>query len=647
MELSGQALLTLAILAAAIFGFIREKYPPDLVAMLAVLSLMVTRILDPGEAFSGFAHPATVSVAAVLILSNGLERTGALTFLARRFFAPFGGSEFLLTALLMVLVGGLSAFINNTAAVAVFIPVVLDVCRRQGASPGRVLMPMSLAATFGGMCTLIGTSTNLVSHQYAVESGLPGFTMFELGRVGLPMLLAGSLYVLFVGRWFLPKNAISAATGPVSRTGLYAADLRVPATSRWVGKPVRPNNILRDFDVELVEILRGGARLHLPDQPDLVPGDTLRVRGSLDRILAMTSRAGLSVLDPSAFTVSEAGGGGRPGSEPHGLAADRTTPAGAMPPPVRSETPSIPARPGGTLLPDAIPAATAGDPLHMAELVILPGSWMVGRTLEGTRFAERYHAVVLAIHRPGGVIEEAIHRVRFHPGDVLVLEGPAADLQHLADTPGYLAVGAPERPAERPDKLRVALVTLLLVILAVSFNILPIVIAACAGCAALVLTGCLRPREAYQAVDWSVIFMLAGALALGSALEKTGVTVALADGMARANLGNPHLVIGAFFVVAMVVSEFMSNSATVALLAPVAVSSAQQLGMNPMAVLAAITFGASAAFAMPIGYQTSLMIYGPGGYRFRDYVRMGIPLDCLLAAIAIWLIPKFWPLVLP
>jgi di/tricarboxylate transporter len=230
-------------------------------------------------------------------------------------------------------------------------------------------------------------------------------------------------------------------------------------------------------------------------------------------------------------------------------------------------------------------------------------------------------------------------------GDVLVVEGDRESLKALDEAPGFLVIGTPDISVPRAGKLIITLLTLIAVVTLVSFGVIPIVTAGIAGCAVLMLTGCLRPREAYQAIDLSIVFLLAGSLALGAALEKVGLTTALANLLAQAHgVASPFVVMAGFFVVAVVVSEFMSNSGTVPLLAPIAISIAAKLGLNPMALIVAITFGSSAAFAMPIGYQTSLMIYGPGGYRFKDFIRMGIVLDALVAMLALWLIPKFWPL---
>lgn len=612
-----QPALALLILAGAVWSFVRERISPDLTSLLALLALLLTGVLTPAEAFSGFSHPATVSVAAVLVLSAGLERTGALTFLARRVLAPVSRSEWLLTIAVMLVIGLVSAFINNTAAVAVFIPVVLQACRRSGIAAGRVLMPMAHAATFGGMCTLIGTSTNLVAHEYARSNGLPGFRMFEFANVGLPMALAGSLYIVFVGRWLLPRSA--PPRHPVGRVRPYLSELVVPERSGWIGRVLRPDRFSRDHEVELVEVRRGDAVVPLDSRgARYQAGDHLRVRGPLEHVLALARR--------EQFEVHGAESGPAASSEPD------DAPGEAPPPPSAPQEP--PAR-----------ATGEGGPLPLTELVVLPNSQLVGRTLAGSRFSERFGASVLAIHRPGGAMEDRPIHTRLRAGDVLVVRGTDESLLALSATPGFVVAGRPVHYEERPEKLWIALVTLAGVVSSVSLGLLPIVTAASAGCAVLMLTGCLRPREAYQAIDWSIVFLLAGALALGLALDKTGVTSTLAGLLAGAGgTTTPWLVLAGFLLLSIVVSEFMSNSATVALLAPVAVSSAQQLGINPMALLAGITFGASAAFAMPIGYQTSLMVYGPGGYRFRDFARVGLPLDLMLGALALWLIPLYWPL---
>ena len=608
-----KAVVTLLILAATMYGFVSERLAPDVTALLALLALLLTGVLTPYEAFSGFSHPATISVAAVLVLSAGVERTGVLTYIARRLLTPIGNSELTLTVVIMVIISSISAFVNNTAAVAVFIPVVIEVCRRTAASPSRLLMPMSHAATFGGMCTLIGTSTNLVAHEFARSQGLRGFSMFELGKVGIPMLIAGFAYMIFVGRKFLPRTQ----PGDVLAMQLgerYVAELIVDPDSSWTGKEVNAEHFERDFDVDLIGVLRAGQALTISD-PNLVfaPYDSLLVRGPLENVLNLTSQNGLELHRPNIFVQEE---------EPEPTdETDEASDKSANDEQKEAHTRS-----------------------QLAEVVVLTTSGLVGRTLKEARFAERYDAVVLGLRRRGEVNERPSVTALL-PGDMLLVEGKRDALQALSETRGFLVVGTPAHPEQRPGKLVITIATLLSVVLVVSLGFLPIVTAATAGCAVLMLTGCLRPSEAYRAIDLSLVFILAGSLALGAALNKTGITTVLANWLAGvSDTTGPYLVLAGFFVLAVVVSELMSNSGTVALLGPITISVAAKMGINPMSLLAAITFGSSAAFAMPIGYQTSLMIYGPGGYRFRDFILMGIPLDLILAVLALLLIPYFWPL---
>ena len=621
-----KAVLTLAILAATLYGFVSERLAPDVTALLALLALLLTGVLTPAEAFSGFSHPATISVAAVLVLSAGVERTGALTFIARHLLAPLGHSETLLTVSIMLVISLLSAFVNNTAAVAVFIPVVIEVCRRTGASPGRVLMPMSHAATFGGMCTLVGTSTNLVAHEFALSKGLPGFSMFELGKVGLPMLLVGYAYILLVGRRFLPRNP-SGDVAPLARADHYLAELVVEPGGSWDGREVSAEQFAQGSDVELVGLMREG-QVKGADGSGirLSARDSLLVRGELGKVLALAGQDGLELhrplrLPPSFVETRE------------GVTETNQTDA--------KSTSAAPA-PGSS--PQARPAQEAARHLPLAEVVVLTTSGLIGQTLKDARFAERYDAVVLALRRRGEVRERP-SETPLLAGDMLLVEGERSALRALGETHGFLVVGTPAHPEARPGRLVVTVATLLAVVVVVSVGWLPIVTAATAGCAVLMLTGSLRPREAYEAIDLSLVFLLAGSLALGTALEKTGVTDVLAAWLTQLSTATgPFAVVVCFFFVSVLVSELMSNSGTVALLGPVTLSVAAQMDVNPMSLLAAVTFGSSAAFAMPVGYQTSLMIYGPGGYRFRDFIRMGVPLDVILALLALWLIPVFWPL---
>ncbi len=604
----------LLVLAASVYLWVSGRLPADVTALLAMVALLVTGVLTPEETFAGFSHPATLSVAAMLVLSAGLERTGAIAFLARRVLGPLGGSEGLLTFVLMLVTGTMSAFVNNTACVAVFLPVVREVSRRTKARASKLYMPMAHAATLGGLCTLMGTSTNVVAHEFARANGLPGFGMFEVGLVGLPMALAGMAYVFLVGRWFLPSGGESTPKTP-PRSGEYQAEVVVQPGSTWVGKRMRAQDFARDYEVELLGLSRDGSELRLLGEEErFSAGDRLRVRGPLERVLALEHAPGLELRRPN----------------PKGAPASELAPA----------TASVQG-------PDSQASGPqAAAPAHeIRELMVLPRSWLIGSTLASLGFARRFGSVVLAVHRPNELLHGTPASHVIHAGDVLVVEGPAEVLDTLSAERSLYYIGRPNVPADRVHKVWIALLVMVAVVAVVALGWAEIVVAATTGAAVLMLTGCLQPREAYKAIDLELVFLLAGSLALGRALDETGVTSAFGQALATAGGGfGPHAVMAGFLISSVLISEFMSNSGTVLLLGPVALSTSAQLGLNPMALLAAIMFGSSAAFAMPIGYQTSLMILRPGGYRVKDFVRMGLALDLFIVVIGLWLIPRYWPL---
>jgi hypothetical protein len=424
------------------------------------------------------------------------------------------------------------------------------------------------------------------------------------------MLIAGTAYVLLIGRHFLPRAA-AEDDQKLYEPGRYLGEVVVQAHSPWLGQEIDAEILDRDFELELLGVVRDGQVMGLDDpKPSYAARDSLWVRGSLEDLLKL--------LDQD------------------GLALDR---------PTKIEKQEIPLIPIAETATDH--AAETGDeaPLLLAEVVVLTTSGLIGQTLKQARFAERFDAIVLALKRRDE-FEGGVSTARLHAGDVLVVEGKEDALRTLADTRGFLVIGAPSYPEKPSGRTAIALLTLVGVVLSVSLGLLSIVTAATAGCAVLMLTGCLRPRDAYRAIDLSIIFVLAGALAMGLALDKTGVTTLLAQALTGlTGFTGPYVVLIGFFLVAVIISELMSNGGTVVILGPIALTTAALMGINPMSLLVAITFGASAAFAMPIGYQTSLMVYGPGGYRVRDFVKMGLVLDLLLAIIALILIPYFWPLV--
>ena len=612
--------IVLATMAGAIYAFAREKFPPDVTALLVLLVLVITGVLTPAEGFGGFSHPATISVAAVLVLSASLERAGAFDVLARRLLAHIGRSELLFAIVLMITVGALSAFINNTAAVAIFLPIVLETCRRTGARPGRLLLPMSFAAMFGGLSTLIGTSTNIVVHEYARSQGLSGFSMFEFARLGLPLFALGIVYLLVAGRWLLPHGAMPDPAEERDSASRYVVDVFVEVESSWIGKQVCPSAFQRDHDLELVGIWRSDAVLRrVPPWPKLMAGDRLRVHGSVKQVMGFLEREGLRAAERAHPRRTVFAGVGTTASASGGVAT--LEPATQI-----------------TIDSNPVPRDV------IAEVVLMPTSPAVGHALETARFRGVYAASILGMRRAGRRAATLPAGEVLHAGDALLLQMTPSQLDALRDDPAVLVIGATPQPESRPGRMAISLAILAGVVLTAAAGVLPIVTAASAGCILLMVTGTLRPREAYESINWQVVFMLAGVLAMGTAMHKTGIAAVLADGLTAISRDwGPVIALSALYALTAVMTQFISNTAAAALFVPVALDAAELLAVHPEPFLVAVTFAASTAFATPVGYQTNLMVLGPGGYRFADFVRIGLPLSVLFWLVATFAIPQVWP----
>lgn len=588
-------ILVLAILVAAVWLFATEKFPIDFVAVMVLGAVLVTGLVTVEEGISGFANPATITVGAMFVLSAGLMKTGALQALAR-LLERFGRHPLGLLLLLIPAAALPSAFINNTPVVAVFLPLVLAVCARRKFSPSKFLIPLSFASQFGGVCTLIGTSTNILVSELSAQAGLGTFAMFEFSRLGLIMVAAGALYFLAIGYWLLPERRGEELTATY-QLGEYLTELRVMAGSPLIGKTVRAARLDRHHDVTVLEILRGAEKLFAPLNEALRAGDILLVRGKVKALMELKSATQLEI-------------------EPEFKLRDDT---------LRS-----------------------GD-LALVETLVAPRSRLQGRTLAELEFRRQYNAIVLAIQRQGHTFREQLRSVRLRFGDALLVMGPRAEIARLRAGEDLIVLEPVDEPALRQHKGILALVIVGLVVLFAAVPLvggrpLPILATAVLGCVALVATRCISLEEAYAAIDWKVIFLLAGILPLGIAMEKTGA----AEFLARHSLQlvgdfGPVAVLAMLYLLAAVLTECMSNNACAVLLTPIAISTATGLGLSPKPFLMAIMFAASTAFATPVGYQTNTMIYNPGGYRFTDFMKVGIPLNLLFWVLAIYFIPRFWP----
>jgi di/tricarboxylate transporter len=585
-----EGLLTLLVLCGAVILFVTERLPVDVVAMIVLASLLMLGLVSPAQALSGFSSEATITVAAMFVLSTGLTRSGALRSVGTAFARI--RQTWLFTLVVMVSLGAMSAFVNNTAALAVFLPVVLGVAAANRFSASKVLIPMSYAAQMGGVCTLIGTSTNLLVNSLAQDLGLPGFGLFEFAPLGLITMAAGLVYVTLVGPWLLPERRTAEIT-ETYELGKYIAELRVMPGSPLIGQSVAEAKLGERHGVFVLELLRGEEKIWSPRAQKLQEGDILLTRGDWSRLSNLKDTTRLEI-------------------EPEFKLRDEQ---------FRDE--------------DQV----------LTEVMVSPGSRFIGQTLRTLEFNWHYNATVLAIHRRGEVLREKLRDVELAVGDILLMVTSPGEMLHLRANTNVVVLTERE---ESPTSSRRAWITLAIMVAVVgvaTLEWLPIVASSILGCIALVVFRCLEPDEVYEAVDWRVIMLLAGVLPMGIALQSSGAAGFLADRTLDLVGGwGPLAVLAAIYLLTATLTEFMSNNASAVLMTPIAVAAAQSIEANPTAFVVAVAFAASTAFATPVGYQTNTMVYSLGGYRFMDFVKIGVPLNLLFWAIAVTFIPVFWPL---
>nr|WP_238345780.1 SLC13 family permease [Luteimonas saliphila] len=579
--------LTLGILAGAIYLFVTEKVRMDVVALLVMTALLATGVVTVPEALSGFSSQATVMVGAMFVLSAALQRNGALVAIGELLSKIRWRWLFLL--LMLVLVSCVSAFINNTATVAVFLPLVIAASTANRWAPSRFLIPLSYMSQAAGACTLIGTSTNLLVDAMARESAGIGFTLFEFAPLGIVFVGICMLYLMTVGRWLLPDRGIPGSDD-TEHVGRYVAELLVPAESDAIGlrrEQVVPATI---DDVLVLEILRNGDPVH-GEAAVVREGDRLLLRGEWKQIAAVR-RARRLRFDHVARDLDG------------DLAAGRV----------------------------------------QVEAMVSPGSHLIGHTLAGMRFGHMYRTRVHGIHRRLLDIRQPLDHVELSVGDVLLLDAPEKAIEDLRADKGMIVLGTHKEA--KVDVFRAAMSVLVMAatIGVVALGWLPIVVAALIGCAALLVFRLIDPDEAYRAIDWRVILLLAGIIPLGIALQKTG-GAALAAEFMIGSLGGygPLAALAAVYLMTAIATEFMSNNASAVLVVPIALAAAESLGVDPKPLLVAVAFAASTSFATPISYQTNTMVFTAGGYRFSDFVRIGLPLNVVFCTAAILLIPRFFP----
>lgn len=581
--------LVCGLVLSAVILFATERLPVDLTAMIIMGAMLLSGMISAEDAIGGFSNPATVTVGAMFVLSAGLFKTGAVNLLGNS-LARLGRISFwLVLVVMMLMVGVLSAFINNTAAVAIFLPVMLTIAKDCGFSAARLLLPLSFASMFGGVCTLVGTSTNILVSSIAERHGLQPIGMFEPTSLGLLFFGAGSAYLLLVGIRLIPKRGGAAERGPTFGSGDYQIEIVLGPEARSVGTVLADSPLLHDVSIRSVEVFRNGKRLEQTMQELVLQvGDQLKLRADLENFRKLKERQGIAL---------------------------------------RQET-----------------GAAADEEAALVEAVVAPGSTLDGRSLKQARFRSRYGLTALAVRHRGRVMREHLEEMQLKAGDVLLFEVAQKQLQLLRDDRTFVLVSQVELPNFRKSRMLTAIAIVAGVVLAAATGAVPIVAGAIVGCILMVLTRCLTLEEAYGSINWQVIFLLAGVLTLGTALETTGAA-RLLGGLLVEHLGSlgPVALVSGLYLATSLLTELMSNNATAALLAPIAIAAAESLGIDARPLLMAITFAASASFMTPVGYQTNTLIYGPGQFRYADFLKVGTPLNILFWILATIFIPRFWP----
>jgi di/tricarboxylate transporter len=582
------------ILILALGLLITEKLPLDLTAIGIMVILMVTGILTPLEAVAGFSNPAVITVGAMFLISRAMVRTGVVGYIAQKVISSSRGNANIAMLVTLLVVAVSSAFINNTPVVVLFIPVVLSLSCEYGFSPSKFLIPISYASILAGTCTLIGTSTNIIISDLSADYGYGTLGMFELSVAGVPIALAGLIFIYLFSPWIMP--ALSSPTCELNdgEHRRYLAEFRIPRGSRLIGED--PAQILtRKYpSIEVLELIRY-SHVFYParDIEKIAADDLLLVKGSLSELI--------EVLQDDTVELPDGG-------------------------------------------PD-LDFTKGSDKSLIVELIIPPQSTLLNERLIETELKRDPDIHIIAIKRTGlHYTEKEIHDIRLRIGDILLVRSPLKKLDQIRAGSDFIIVEDVHHEIIHKKKAPLVLLVFGGIVAAASLGLADIMVCALAGVFLMILFGCLQLRDAYRALPGNILLLIVGVIALGVAMEKTGATQLYAATFLSLFSGlDARVVLGGIILLTSLVTHLLSNNATGVLLLPIAVSTALTLGVDPKPFIIGVCFGASACFASPMGYQTNLLVYGPGSYRFTDYLKLGIPLNIIVIGMGSILIPIFWP----
>ena len=618
--------IIMLILLVTIGMFLWGRWRHDMVALGAMLACVFTGLIEAQSAFNGFGHPAVITVACVLVLSRALQSSGAVDVLTR-LVLPANAGPTLSIAALTVLAALLSGFMNNVGALALLMPVAIQLANRLQLAPGQVLMPLAFASILGGTMTLIGTPPNLIISGIRASEGAGGFKMFDFTAVGASVTAVGLAFIILLGWRLVPKRKQAGTEG--FETGAYITEVRIPEGSKADGMKLREvEAVLDEADAQVVGLLRNDVRVTAPSSGRYLRGlDILIIEAEADALTKVLSDLGLELAHAKEKREPTVEEDAQPDDTVQGSAAESS------------------GQPAEDSADRAVEKERKPDEIVLLELAVLPSSSLLNRSAEDMLLRTRYSINLLAVSRHGQRSMARLRSLRLRAGDLLLMQGAPDVLQDFANNTGCVPLA--ERELRIPNK-RNALMSAVIMLLAVALaaaGILPAAVSFAAGVLATMALRTLPWRLVYDAIDWPVIVLLACLLPVAGAMQSTGaaglIAAVLLDTLAQ---GNAVVGLAVILISTLILTDLMNNAATAAVMAPIALGAANQLGVNADTFLMAVAIGASCAFLTPIGHQNNTLILGPGGFRFTDYWRMGLPLDVLVVAVSLPVLLLVWPL---
>ena len=597
-DLTTEQMMYLLILVTAIGVLLSERIRNDIVAILIIISLYISGILTAEESLAGFSSEPAIVVAGIFVLSRGMHQTGLSETIGGWVSRLAGNGYNRMVGVIMLSVAGLSAFTHHLTTTAVMLPVTMNIAKEREIAPSKLLMPLSFAASLGTTITIIGAPAFLLASDSLQRAGRPGLGIFSIAPIGIALTFAGTLFVIVAGRLLLPDRKAGNGAGEHTKLEEYLTELSVLPGSPLAGKSVEEVESARRFDFEVDRVVRDGQVLTDGNQAELHEGDVLVVRTTPEELATIRDESDLELAPVARYEA-------------------------VLPPPEEN-----------------------GDDEasnQMVQAVVAPGANLIGQTLREARFRRRYGAVVVSISRRGEKLTNQLRQIPLRAGDVLVIQGDEEAISRVASDRDFLLLMPFQAETRRRQKAPVAAAIMLATIVAAATNLLSIEISAIAGAVAMVLTGCLSAQQAYRSIDARIYVFIAGAIPLGAAMEASGTSELIAGWMEDTVAGwDQMLILLTIFAIVAVLTQFMSDSATTAIFAPVSIALATALGQAPEPYVVTVAMAAVASFLTPIGHHGNLLVYAPGRYKFADFVKVGTPLTAVVAVVVVVMAPIIW-----